>query len=113
MNENIADNLEKHGFIYIEDLGTGGFGTVVKVKHKISNQYFAVKKLNSKHKENPENILREIKAIAIFNNPFIISYNYSFIEDDELYLVMEYCENGSLRDLLSKENKLLEAIIKT
>ncbi len=103
---NIIENLKKHGFNYISDLGSGGFGQVVKVKHQISNQYFAVKTLNNSRVKEPENILREIRAIAHLNNPNIISYNYSFIEDNELYLVMEYCSKGSLRDWLNNAGKL-------
>ncbi len=106
MDKNTINNLKKHDFKFVSKLGSGGFGTVVKVKHRISNQYFAVKKLNGKGKANPENILREIRAIARLNNPNIISYNHSFIEDNELYLVMEYCSGGSLRDWLSNNGKL-------
>lgn len=106
MDENTIKNLKKHGFEYLSKLGSGGFGAVVKVKHKISKQNFAVKKLRSSRKENPVNILREIQAIAQINNANIINYNHSFIEDNELYLVMEYCSKGSLRDWLSKTGKL-------
>ena len=106
MDENTINNLRKHDFEYLSELGSGGFGAVVKVKHNISQQTFAVKKLKSSRQENPENILREIRAIAQINDPNIINYNHSFIEDNELYLIMEYCSNGSLRDWLSKKGKL-------
>lgn len=80
--------------------------TVVKVKHHISKQFYAVKKLKGRGNQHPENILREIQAIAQFNNPNVINYKHSFIEDNELYLIMEYCSGGSLRDLLSNSGKL-------
>jgi len=104
--DNLIANLEKNGFEYISKLGSGGFGNVVKVKHKISKQFFAVKTLNNSRINNPENILREIQAIARINNSNIISYKHSFIEDGELYLVMEYCSNGSLRDWINKVGKI-------
>lgn len=106
MNAKTIANLKKHGFEFLSELGEGGFGVVVKVRHEISGQEYAVKKLTRRAKANPENILREIRAIASLKNPNVIGYNYSFIEDDELYLVMEYCPMGSLRDLLRKEEKL-------
>ncbi len=106
MDENTINNLKKYDFEYLSKLGSGGFGTVFKVKHTISDQYFAIKKLNSNRKENPENILREIQTIARFNNDNVISYNHSFIEANELYLVMEYCSKGSLRDWLAINRKL-------
>jgi serine/threonine protein kinase len=105
LDENTIKNLLKHDFEFISELGSGGFGNVVKVKHQISKQFFAVKRLNNNRKENPDNILREIQAIARFDHPNIINYNHSFIEDNELYLVMEYCSKGSLRNWLSKKGK--------
>ncbi len=106
MDANTVANLKKHDFDFLTELGKGGFGIVMKVKHGISGQDYAVKKLNKRGKSDPENILREIKAIASLNNPNVIGYNYSFIEEEELYLVMEYCALGSLRDLLLREKKI-------
>jgi len=106
LDTNSQNTLLNHGFKYISMLGKGGFGEVVKVKHLISNQFYAVKKLiNGKHRNNI-NILREIQTISKIENPNIINYKYSFIEDNELYLVMEYCPRGSLYDLLKKKRKL-------
>jgi len=106
MSPEYINHLKKHGFEFISELGEGGFGQVVKVKHQLSDQFFAVKTLHKIRLPRPENILREIKAIAKLNNPNIISYNHSFIEEGTLYLVMEYCSRGSLRDRLIKAGKL-------
>ena len=106
MNENIINNLKKFDFHYEGIIGSGGFGEVYKVRHDISDQYYAVKTLKQNRQDNPENILREIKAIAAFNHPNIISYRHSFVADDELYLVMEYCSAGSLSDLLKQKKTL-------
>ena len=106
MDANTVANLKKHDFVFLAELGKGGFGLVMKVRHEISGQDYAVKKLNKRSKSNPENILREIKAIASLKNPNVIGYNYSFIENEELYLVMEYCPLGSLRDLLIRDKKV-------
>ncbi len=99
MNELIA-NLQKHDFEFISEIGSGGFGEVVKARHNISKQFYAIKRLKNSRRHNPEDILREIRAIASFNHPNVISYNYSFIEDNDLYLVMEFCAKGSLRNRL-------------
>ena len=106
MDVEIINSLIKHNFEYVSKLGEGAFGTVIKVKHNISNQFFAIKKLNSNRNVENEDILREIQAIAQFSNPNVISYKHSFVENNELYLVMEYCPKGSLRDWLSQVGKL-------
>ena len=98
--------LKTKGFKYIKDLGSGAFGNVVKVKHELSNHYFAIKILKNSIRLNPELILKEVQSIASLNDPNIINYKYSFVENDELYLVMEYCENGSLRDWINNAGKL-------
>lgn len=106
MSPEYIEHLKKHGFEYISELGKGGFGQVVKVKHTLSEQFYAVKTLHKTRVRRPENILREIKAIAHLNNPNIINYNHSFIEEGMLFLVMEYCSRGSLRAWLIKAGKL-------
>ena len=106
LDQKSIDTLQAKGFTYLSNLGSGAFGNVVKVKHNLSNQFFAVKILKQSVRLNPDAILREVQSIAELDNPNIIDYKYSFIENDELYLVMEYCEKGSLRDWLKSAGKI-------
>ncbi len=106
-----SEILRKHGFAIERKLGQGGFGEVLLVKHEISQQLYALKTLKNKRKQNPEDILREIKAIAALKHPNIINYQHSFIEDNELFMVMEYCKNGNLSELISVKKKLILRII--
>ncbi len=48
MDKNTIANLKKHDFIFLTELGKGGFGVVMKVRHEISGQDYAVKKLNKR-----------------------------------------------------------------
>jgi serine/threonine protein kinase len=38
-------------------------------------------------------------------HPFIVRYRESFIEDNTLNIVMEYCDNGDLHNYLKLQNK--------
>ena len=38
-------------------------------------------------------------------HPFIVRYRESFIEDNILNIVMEYCDNGDLNNFLKIQNK--------
>ena len=38
-------------------------------------------------------------------HPFIVRYRESFIEDNILNIVMEYCDNGDLNNFLKMQNK--------
>jgi NIMA (never in mitosis gene a)-related kinase len=38
-------------------------------------------------------------------HPFIVRYKESFIEDNSLNIVMEYCDSGDLSNFLKMQNK--------
>ncbi|MBC7525381.1 MAG: protein kinase, partial [Flavobacterium sp.] len=88
-------------YTFIKDLGNGGFGKVFLAKEKVSNRFVAIKQLLNKNKSEQEDIIHEIETISKFDNPNIVTYYHHFWEEEVLYLVMEYCPGGSLRDKLS------------
>lgn len=95
-------------YVNIRVLGSGGFGTVFLLKHKLSEQFFAGKRLNSISKENQKIIQQEIQTVASFSHPNIISYKNGFNMGSTLYLIMDYCPNGTLGEKIRKKGKLSE-----
>lgn len=89
---------------YIKDLGEGGFGKVFLAKEKVSNRHVAIKQLKSADKNEQENIIHEIEMVSKFENPNIVAYYHHFFQDEQLFLVMEYCALGSLRDKIKAGN---------
>jgi serine/threonine protein kinase len=89
-------------------LGSGGFGKVSLVKHRLSEQLFAAKRLTDVDKEKQFIIHREIKALASITHPNIINYRNSFNVGSVLYLIMDYCAKGTLHDKIYKYGKLTE-----
>lgn len=85
-------------YAFIKDLGNGGFGKVFLAKEKVSNRFVAIKQLKNTNRSEQEDIIHEIETISKFENPNIVTYYHHFWEEDILYLVMEYCSGGSLRD---------------
>ena len=111
----VASGLEKEpckeDFESIEDkcIGEGTYGSVWKVRHKITKEIFAIKVMN---KENiirhnmVEQINKEIEIMYKLDHPNIIKL-YSHFEDDEHFcLVMEYASKGQLFSLIKKHRKL-------
>lgn len=49
--------------------------------------------MNTKHKKEA---IREVKIMSKLNNPYIVKYHDSFIDQNNLNIVMEYCEGGDL-----------------
>uniref|UniRef100_A0A8C1RKJ4 non-specific serine/threonine protein kinase n=1 Tax=Cyprinus carpio TaxID=7962 RepID=A0A8C1RKJ4_CYPCA len=57
-------------------IGKGGFGRVFKARRKLENTYYAVKIVKSREKA-----LREVGALAGFNNGNIVRYYTAWVED--------------------------------
>ena len=93
--------LYDNKYIFIKDLGNGGFGKVFLAKERVSNRFVAIKQLLTENKFLQENIIHEIKTIAKFENPNIVTFYHHFREEGIFYLVMEYCSGGSLRDKIN------------
>jgi serine/threonine protein kinase len=91
-------------YVFIKDLGNGGFGKVFLAKEKVSNRFVAIKQLLNTNKSEQEDIIQEIETISKFENPNIVTYYHHFWEDEVLYLVMEYCSGGSLRDKIATKS---------
>lgn len=93
-------------------LGTGSFGEVKKVVHKVTGQERAVKvflkDLNSA--ASYRTTKNEIEILRRLNHPAIIKL-YEYFEDDrKLYLVLEKCNGGELFDQISQKKTLNEGI---
>ena len=80
------------------ELGKGSYGLVYKVQSQIDNNIYVIKKMELKHmKEKQQNeAWKEVMILKKVNHSNIIKYYTSFLEDDNLYIVMEYAEGGDL-----------------
>jgi serine/threonine protein kinase len=88
---------------FIKDLGSGGFGKVFLAKEERSENLVAIKQLKNEDKAKQDDIIYEMQMVSKFNHPNIVLYKHHFVQEDLLYIVMEYCPLGSLRDLMRKE----------
>ncbi len=95
--------LYDNKYRFIKDLGNGVFGKVFLAKEERSNNFVAIKQLKNEDKDKQDDIIYEMQMVSKFNHPNIVIYKHHFVQDDLLYLVMEYCPLGSLRDLIRKE----------
>lgn len=97
-------------FEIISKLGEGAFSNVFKVRRKSDNSLYALKKVkfSSLSQKEKENAVNEIRIMASFSHPNIISYKDAFIEEDTstLCIVMELAEDGDLFNKIKahKEN---------
>ncbi len=95
-------------------LGSGAFGSVYKVTHKTSKRIFALKVIRKdKIKKNKmeTQIQNEVKIMYSLKSEFVVCLYNHFEDDENLYLVMEFAEEGQLMNKLKKatNKKLSEA----
>ena len=96
-------------FEIISKLGSGGFSKVYKVKRKIDNQIYALKKvqiLNLSEKQKL-NSLNEIRVLASIKNKYIVNYKEAFLDEKDcsLCLVMEYADRGDLANRIKQQKE--------
>ena len=85
----------------IDQLGSGSFGEVFKVRSKVDNKIYALKKANLKElKEKGQKAydltIHETIFLSHISHPHIIKYYKHFVEGDFLYIIIEYAENGDI-----------------
>jgi len=96
----------ENDFKMLEKLGEGSYGIVWKTTHLKSNTTVAIKQIPVEN--DLEEILNEIKIMKSCRSPYIISYFGSYIKENVLWIVMEYCGAGSVSDLMKITSRNLK-----
>jgi protein-serine/threonine kinase len=94
-------------------LGRGAFGEVYKVTYKRTGMVFAMKVLQSDHiigKNLVRYAMAERNLLSWVRHPFIVNLYYAFQTASHLVLVLHYCPNGNLSELLKREGRLTETL---
>lgn len=106
------ENINFKSFELFDELGNGSFGTVYKVmKKNLPGQYFAMKCLSKSSLQKQKQLkyaISEIKIMKRLQHPFILTLHYAFQEPNNIYLILDYCPNGDLLDLIQRKRKLDE-----
>lgn len=88
-------------FKIINELGKGSYGVVYKVKSNKDDQIYVVKKIELKNlkPKNKKEAFQEVQLLRQLNHHHMIKYYNSFIENNSLFIVMEYAEGGDLQQV--------------
>ena len=98
----------------IEKLGEGTFGKVYKVKNKYTNCLRAMKQIGKHYlnKINDCEVEQEIEILKTLNHPYIMKLYEYYVNNDNLFLINELCEEGDLQKKMKKIGKFPEFIVK-
>ncbi|CAA98433.2 Serine/threonine-protein kinase pak-2 [Caenorhabditis elegans] len=84
-----------------KQIGEGSTG-VVEAAYKISTkQIVAVKRMNLRKQQRRELLFNEVSILRQYQHPNIVRFFSSHLVDDELWVVMEFMEGGSLTDIVT------------
>ncbi len=93
----------------LELVGQGQFGRVFRANHKLSGQVVALKELE-KTRFPTAKFLRELHFLLSLQHPNVVSFQGLEHTSSGRYLIMDYCDGGSLRSLMKLEGKLSLAL---
>ncbi|KDQ54388.1 hypothetical protein JAAARDRAFT_135759 [Jaapia argillacea MUCL 33604] len=106
----ITDKTRQQDFFRLHLLGEGGFARVYQV-HDSQKRHWACKvvtKDSLKTKKAKTKLYAEIKIHRALEHPNIVSFQDCFEDDENVYMTLELCPNGSLMDLLRRRRRFTE-----
>ncbi|RIA87643.1 hypothetical protein C1645_274831 [Glomus cerebriforme] len=96
-----------------ECIGKGAFGSVYRALNWETGEAVAVKqvKISNIPKSELNFIMTEIDLLKNLNHQNIVQYKGRHKEKEYLYIILEYCENGSLHNICKKFGKFPENLV--
>eukprot|EP00752_Nemacystus_decipiens_P012666 g11220.t1 len=97
--------LTKADFEALAMIGRGAFGEVRLVRKRDTGEVYAMKSMLKDHmilKNQVTHVKAERDVMAEADDPWIVKLMYSFQDDVNLYMVMEFLPGGDLMGLLMK-----------
>jgi len=101
LKENIGNKIED--FEILQILGRSKYGFVSKVKSKLNQKIYAMRMTDIsliKDKEGKAILKNELEIINILDSPHIIKYYGYFNEGERFYIIMEFINNGNIKDYI-------------
>lgn len=94
-------------------LGRGASGSVYRALNFLTGETVAIKSISllTLSPNSLPNIMSEIDLLKNLNHPNIVKYKGFARDQENLWIVLEYCENGSLQTILKKFGKFPESLV--
>lgn len=94
-----TDGMPTENYQVVKRLGEGSYGVVWKVKHLLTDNDRAMKRINKNSKtkkETEQEILNEIQILKKMDHPNIVKIFEFYNTPEGYFLITEYCTKGEL-----------------
>src|ERR1017187_699749 len=99
---NIGDLLDSKYRIQ-RRLGGGGFGDVYLAEDELLGRQVAIKLLRDRDPDHQADLVHEMRSLDQLHHPAVVTFFHHFVDEQLLFLVMEYCAGGSLRSRMRQQ----------
>ena len=101
----------------LNKIGIGAYGQVYKIKHRFTNQIRAMKiisrsQIKNNYKNCDDSVENEIGILKEISHPNIIKLYEVYRDENNYYLIDEFCSEGELLKYLVEFKKFPEYIVK-
>jgi serine/threonine protein kinase len=109
--------LAEHGYELLQHIGSGHYARVYTVRDaRYPDELFCVKIVTVPHDARNESIIltsyhQELDALTALSHPQIVMVYAHFSSPNYCYMVLEYCENGSMADYLKVNGRVPPTIL--
>jgi hypothetical protein len=109
----VGDTLGEGRYRIVEQIGLGGMATVYKAYQPALERYVAIKILPAYYAHEPsfaERFTHEARAVAKLTHPHVLPIYDFGQENDRSYIVMQYVDAGTLKEMLGQPVSLATAV---
>jgi STE20-like kinase len=91
----------------IGELGDGAYGKVYKAQHKHTGHLAAAKMCRLDGEDDLSDFMIEIDILTETKHPNIVELHEAFQKDQQLWMLIEYCDGGALDSIMTELEKPL------